>query len=53
MDAWEFKQYQDYRERERFPIEDIPFIPVKEGWLIKPIFPFAGAVARFLVSDKS
>lgn len=28
----------------------IPFIPFKQGWLIKVIPPFAGAVARFLVS---
>lgn len=28
----------------------IPFIPFKRGWLVKVIPPFAGAVARFLVS---
>ena len=28
----------------------IPFIPFKQGWLIKVIPPFAGAVVRFLVS---
>lgn len=28
----------------------IPFIPFKQGWLVKVIPPFAGAVARFLVS---
>lgn len=28
----------------------IPFIPFKSGWLVKVIPPFAGAVARFLVS---
>lgn len=30
--------------------EKIPFIPFKQGWLVKVIPPFAGAVARFLVS---
>jgi hypothetical protein len=28
----------------------IPFIPFKQGWLVRPIPPFAGAVVRFLVS---
>lgn len=28
----------------------IPYLPFKQGWLIKIIPPFAGAVARFLVS---
>ena len=28
----------------------IPYIPFKEGWKVKVIPPFAGAVARFLVS---
>lgn len=30
--------------------DKIPFIPFKPGWLVKVIPPFAGAVARFLVS---
>lgn len=30
-------------------VDKTPFIPMKEGWKIKPIYPFAGAVARFLV----
>jgi hypothetical protein len=30
--------------------DKIPFIPFKPGWLVKIIPPFAGAVARFLVS---
>lgn len=30
--------------------DEIPFIPFKQGWLVKPIPPFAGAVVRFLVS---
>ena len=30
--------------------DKIPFIPFKQGWLVKVIPPFAGAVARFLVS---
>lgn len=28
----------------------IPYIPFKQGWLVKVIPPFAGAVVRFIVS---
>ena len=34
-------------------VEEIPFIPFKEDWVVKVIPPFTGAVVRFLVKKKS
>lgn len=31
--------------------EKIPFIQFPSSWFVKPIYPFAGAMTRFLVSE--
>jgi len=31
-------------------VKEIPFIPMKNTWQVKPIPPFRGAIARFLIS---
>lgn len=36
---WEFRKW----------VKEIPFIPFKRNWLVKPIPPFGGAISRFCV----
>jgi hypothetical protein len=47
MAGMEWERLYDAREW----CSKIPFIPFKQGWLVKVIPPFGGAVARFMVSQ--
>jgi hypothetical protein len=41
------------QEKWRESIQQIPYISFKEGWEVSIIPPFGGAMARFLVREKS
>lgn len=42
------EQIQEYKKWAK----EIPFIPFKEDWEVKPIPPFGGAIVRFIVRRK-
>jgi hypothetical protein len=42
------KRDQEYESNKW--MKEIPFIPFKQNWKVKPIPPFGGAVVRFFVS---
>lgn len=48
MDIMDQIKFEDYMGWHKW-MKRIPCIPVKEGWSIKPLPPFGGAVARFRV----
>lgn len=49
----ELKQVQSqYFFKEEEISYELPFLPVKENWLIKPIANFAGSVSRLLITNK-
>ena len=48
LDCVEIAKFEDKAQWRKW-MKDIPSIPVKEGWQIKPLPPFGGAVARMKV----
>lgn len=47
IDRCEIEHKEEWREW----IEKIPAIPMRDGWSMKPVPPFAGAIARFYIIE--